>query len=149
MTAAVCVACGEPKDLALARCAACGLVPAGEDRARSVLASTRMLDAAQLAEVQRRIRSGEPFRPAPARLEAARGVLAGAMAAEPRTLSRNEAVALVLGNLLLTPALGLAVWFGLRGRPGLAARQALWLTVPISGALGGAWLAALWMRRSG
>lgn len=146
---AVCVACGEPKELALARCAACGFVPTGDDRARSVLASTRMLEPPQLAEVQRRIRSGEPFRPSPARLAAARLALAGAASTKPRTLTRNEALALLAGNLLLTPALGWAVWFGLRQRPGLAARQALWLTVPVSGVLGGAWIAALWAHRGG
>jgi hypothetical protein len=39
-------------------------------------------------------------------------------------------VLLSLGNLLLTPLLGFAIWFRARGRP--AGRQALVVTLPCS-----------------
>ncbi len=132
---AVCIRCGVEKELALTRCPGCGLVPAGDDRALSVLASRRMLGEAELAEVRRRIRTGEPFRPARARLALATAVLAGSANIEPFAFTRASAVSLLLANVLLTPALGFAVWFGVRHRPGLGARQALWLTVPVAGLL--------------
>lgn len=147
--AAICVACAAEKELPLARCGRCGLAPVGPDRARSVIASTRMLTEPELREVQKRILGGEPFRPSRARIEAAGRVLAGQAAAEPVNLTRNQAVALAVGNLLLTPALGLAVWFGLRQRPGLGARQALWLTLPVSLGLFGAWALLLAYHRAG
>lgn len=137
--AAICVACAAEKELPLARCGRCGVAPVGPDRALSVIASTRMLSEPELREVQKRILGGEPFRPSRARIEAAGRVLAGQAAVAPVNLTRNQAVALAIGNLLFTPALGFAVWFGLRQRPGLGARQALWLTLPISLGLFGAW----------
>ena len=141
MPQAVCIQCGGEKELALGRCASCGLVPTGPQRALSVIASTRMLAEPDLQEVQRRIAAGEPFRPGRARVEEAGRVLAGAARVEPFNFDRNLALLLVAGNVLLTPALGFAVWFGLRHRPGLGARQALWLTIPVSLALFGARLA--------
>ncbi len=136
---AVCISCAAEKELPLARCSRCGLAPVGPDRALSVIASTRLLTEPELREVQKRILAGEPFRPSRSRVEAAGRVLAGQAAVAPVNLTRNQAVALALGNLLLTPALGFAVWFGLRQRPGLGARQALWLTLPVSLGLFGSW----------
>lgn len=136
---AICIRCGAPKELALARCPECGLVPTADERALSVLASSRLLGAPELAEVQRRIRAGEALRPARDRVELARRMLAGSASVEPFSFTRGQAVALVAANVLLTPALGFAVWFGARHRPGLGARQALWLTIPVSLAVGIAW----------
>ena len=137
---AVCIRCGAAKELALARCPSCTIVPTGDERALSVLASTRLLDASQLVEVQRRILAGEPFRPSRTRLELARATLVGAAQVAPFSLTPRQAVALFLGNVLLTPALGFALWFGVRHRPGLGGRQALWLTVPVSLAIGALWV---------
>ncbi|MSP54973.1 MAG: hypothetical protein EXR69_05120 [Myxococcales bacterium] len=136
---AICIRCGGAKELALARCPECGLVPIADERAHSLLASSRFLGAPELAEVQRRIRAGEPLRPARERVELARTMLAGSARVEPFSLSPRQAAALVAANVLLTPALGYAVWFGTRHRPGLGARQALWLTLPVSFALALAW----------
>ena len=137
---AICIRCAAEKELALARCAECGLVPAEDDRALSVIASTRSLPDADLVEVQRRIRAGEPFRPGRDRVEAARKLLAGTATVEPFAFTRNQALLLVAANILLTPAIGFAAWFGLRQRPGLGARQALWLTIPVSAIFGITWL---------
>ena len=129
---AVCIQCGSTKELPLLRCLACKHSPIGDDRARSLIASNRMLDGTQLREVQRRIQVGEPFRPGPERIAAARRILAGAAAAEPFAFTLTQAILLLVGNVILTPALGFAVWYGVRSRPGLGGRQALWLTVPVS-----------------
>ena len=145
---AVCTECGSAKDLPLLRCASCGHIPAGDDRPRSLIASIRMLDPAQLREVQRRIQVGEPFRPSPDRIAAARRLLAGAAAADSFQFSVTQAILLVLGNLLLTPALGIAVWYGVRSRPGLGGRQALWLTVPVSLAVTLGWIGWMYANRA-
>ncbi len=137
---AICYDCGAEKELPLSRCAACGLSPTGDQRAVSIIASTRVLTEPELSEVQRRIRSGEPFRPSRARIDAARGILAGQANVEPVSLSRQQAVMLLAANVLLTPALGYAAWFALRRRPGLGATQALWLTVPVTVVLTVAWV---------
>lgn len=142
---AICVRCGADKELPLARCPACAAVPTGEERALSVLASGRMLEEGELREVQRRIRAGEPLRPPRARLEAAQRLLAGGARVEPFSFTARQAVGLVAANVLLTPLLGYAVWYGVRHRPGLGARQALWLTVPVSIALAVAW--GIWRAR--
>lgn len=79
----------------------------------------------QLAE---RIRRGEPLRPGAEALAAARALL---QPGEPEwVLQPRELVLLSLGNLLLTPLLGYAIWFRARGRP--AGRQALVVTLPCS-----------------
>jgi hypothetical protein len=106
-----------------------------------------MLDATQLREVQHRIQVGEPFRPGAERMAAARKMLAGAAAAEPFAFTMTQAILLVIGNVVLTPALGFAVWYGVRSRPGLGGRQALWLTVPVSVALTVGWVAWLYATR--
>lgn len=138
---AVCVRCARDKELPLGRCAGCGWVPTGEDRVASVLLSTRVLSVPELTEAQVRLSRGEPFKPSAARLASARRVLLGERSPTPASLTPLQMLGLGVGNLALTPALGLAVWFGLRDRPGPGARQALWLTLPISAALAALWLA--------
>lgn len=131
MAEAVCIQCGGEKDLPLGRCGACGFLPAGEDRAVSLLASTRVLDAAGLAEVQARIRRGE--RLSPGREARARAwALLREGGEPPITLGRGQLLALALVNVFLTSMLGWAAWWRWRERPGAAARQALAVTAPVS-----------------
>lgn len=137
---AICHVCGGPKDLALARCPACGNVPKGLDRELAVLCSTAVLDPAALTEVQRRLRAGEPLRPSAALRERAAATLRGAPPARPPLSPRGLAL-LAAGNLLLTPLLGYAAWFRVRTEGGPAGRQILLTTVACSVALAGAWLA--------
>jgi hypothetical protein len=59
----VCIRCGEEKELPLGRCAACGHLPHRGEAGLSLLASRRMLNERELAEVSARIRRGEPLRP--------------------------------------------------------------------------------------
>lgn len=146
---AVCTRCGAAKDLPLARCGGCGASPAGDDAVLAVLASRRVLDAEGLAAAAARIRAGEPLRPSARLLDRAREILAGRgpgpEAAPPPRLARREVALLVVGNVLLTPVLGMAAWWRLRERPGPAARQALWATVPVV-LLGAALWLYLWAR---
>lgn len=143
---AVCPRCGAAKELPLGRCAACGDLPAGDGAELAVLCSTRVLDAEQLAEVAARIRRGEPVQPSAAlRARAREALRAGRPQVEARLDTRQQ-VALFLANLLLTPLLGYAAWFALRTRPGPAARQALWVTIPASLLLALALGLGLWLR---
>ena len=119
---AICHVCGAGKDLALARCAACGTVPVGAEREDAVLCSEAILDAAALRSVQERLRRGERLQPSPALRARARVVLSG-VEIPPVVLSPRAQLALVLGNLLLTPLLGYAVWFRWRAYPGPGARR--------------------------
>jgi hypothetical protein len=128
---AVCHLCGEPKDLPLGRCAACGRVPVGADRDLALLCSIQVLDRERLVEVQARLRRGEPLRPSAALRERAREVLRGGPPPEA-PLGPRRILALAAANLLLTPLVGYAVWFRLRTRPGPAGRQALLTTMASS-----------------
>ena len=128
---AVCHRCGAEKDLALARCGACGYAPSGADRELAVLASRAVLDAAALAEVQARVRAGEALRPSGALRERARAVLGGRVD-PPLTLSPRALTWLFLANVLVGPLVGWGAWWTWSRRPGPAARQALVVTVPVS-----------------
>lgn len=135
--AAICARCGAEKDLALGRCPGCGHLPAGEDRELALVCSTRVLDADALRGAQARIRRGEPVRPSAPLRARAREVLSG-VTARRTALGPRELAAITLGNLLLTPLVGYAVWWWHRHDEGPAARQALLVTVPASLLLGGA-----------
>ena len=128
---ALCPRCGAEKDLPLGRCGACGVVPVDAEREIALLCSTRILDVPALRAAQERIRRGEPLRPTEALRARARALLLGEEVASV-TFTRGQIAGLALANLLLTPLLGYAVWFRYRTRPGPAARQALFATVPVS-----------------
>lgn len=147
---AVCIHCGATKPRAMAPCRACGRAPRGPERALSYLFSTHHLSEGELDGVAARIRAGD--RPDPperllqqamARLTASLSHLPGTSPdpdAGQRELSREEAWLLVLGNVVLTPLIGLAVWWGWRGRHPQAADRVLWLTLPLAGLFGAAWV---------
>lgn len=123
-------------------CKSCSFVPTGEHRQVAWLFSREHLDEAELEEAARRIREGELPEPPRELLEHARE----SMGAKPldqealRPLSSTQMLGLALADLLLTPLVGFALWFGLREERPVAARQALRITVPVSLALGLVWL---------
>lgn len=137
---AICQACAAPKELPLARCGSCGFHPTGEAQEIALLCSTRLLTPEQLADVADRLARGEPLNPSPQLRARARALLHGKAEEVERQLTGRELVALTVGNVLLTPLLGYAVWFRLRERPGIAARQALFVTLPVSVVLAAAWI---------
>jgi hypothetical protein len=140
--AAVCHRCGGDKKGPLVPCKSCGFTPTGEERPVAWLFSGHHLDADELIEAAQRVRAGDRPEPSKALREQARV----GMGAAPLTDAAKEPLGtgwlllLGLGNLLLTPLAGYAVWFGLREERPRAARQALTVTLPISAALGIAWL---------
>lgn len=137
---AICARCGAEKELPLARCA-CGHVPVGEERVLAIVCSNRILDATGLREASLRIRGGELVNPSTAMLDRARALLAGRVE-EPVALSPRGQIGLVALNVLVTPAIGWAIWFRWRARPGPGGRQVLAATLPLSVAFGAAWLVA-------
>lgn len=136
--AAVCHRCGTEKANAFDPCGGCGFMPSGEGRALAWLFSAPHLNEAQLSEAARRIRAGERPDPSRAQLLLAREAL-GPSFATNTPLARRELVGLVLANVLLTPLVGFAVWFGLRLERPKAAAQAFSVTLPLSFVLAGVW----------
>ncbi len=140
MTPALCHACGGDKDLALAKCAACGVLPVGDARALALICSSRMLEPDALEGVRARLRRGERLQPSPALLARAHALLRGD-APDERTLSPREVLGLAVASLLVTPLLAWLAWFRWRTLPGRAARQAWQVALTTSAASVGAWLA--------
>ena len=138
MTEAICHACGADKDLALARCAGCGVLPEGDARAHALLYSTRVLTTDALADVRRRLRSGERLAPSEALLARAHALLRGEA---PTTQGVRQVAGLAVASLLVTPLLAWLAWFRWRSRPGTAGRSALRVALFTSAASIGAWVA--------
>ena len=142
---AVCHRCAEPKKGPFVPCKGCGFVPTADHRAVAWLFSREHLDEEELQEAAQRIRQGDLPDPPKALREHAR-VSMGAAPLDveaTRPLTTPQVVGLAAADVLLTPLVGFAVWFGLRAERPVAARQALWLTVPLSLAIGAAWLSVL------
>lgn len=129
----LCLRCGADKELALGRCAGCGHVPAREEGALSVLLSSRMLSPGELDEVQARLRRGEPLRPSRARLEEASALLLGG-GGERRSLSRAEALGLLVVGVVLTPIVPAIYAWTWRDHP---AARAAWAVAGVALGLDG------------
>ncbi|MEC8422892.1 MAG: hypothetical protein VX000_03880 [Myxococcota bacterium] len=140
--AAVCHRCGGNKRGPLVPCKTCGFTPTGEERPVAWLFSGHHLDSDELADAAQRVRAGD--RPDTSR--ELRAQARSAMGAAPLTdaartpFGAGWLLLLGIANLMLTPLVGYAVWFGLREERPRAARQALALTLPISAVLGVAWV---------
>lgn len=143
---AVCHRCGARKRGPLVPCKGCRFVPVREARAVAWLFSEHHLEAAELREAERRLRSGEvPAPPRALRVQAQRAM--GALDAPPeadRPLAPGLVVLLVLTQILLTPLVGLAVWLGLREDRPRAARVAMGTTIPITAVLAVLWCIDRW-----
>lgn len=146
--AAICHRCGGGKRGPYVPCKACGFVPAGPERQVAWLFSEHHLAPDELAEAARRLQAGERPDPSRSLLERARVQMgAGPLTDDARRpLRSTQLVALGLANVLLTPFVGLAVWWGLREERPVAAAQALRSTVPVALGLAVVWggLLARW-----
>ena len=146
--AAICHRCGAEKRGPLVPSKSCAFTPLGEDRAVAWLFSSHHLDPEELDMVAQRVNRGE--RPEPSR--SLRDRAREAMGAAPvgtdqrQPLTRAQVFQLLAANLLLSPLVGLAVWFGLGAERPVAARQALRWTLPMMVLFVGGWVAWLLSR---
>ncbi len=155
---AVCVRCGEIKPRAMGPCPACTYLPDGDDRPLSYLLSSHHLSDEELERAAERIRAGESVSPPPSLVEVARVVSVRRSAARveltatqaegddnprDRGLNREEKFLLVLGDILFTPLIGVAAWWGLRVERPVASRQALLITAPVAALLTAVWITAV------
>ena len=142
MVPAVCHRCGGSKKAPLVPCKSCGFTPTGSERPLAWLFSEHHLEPDELEEAADRIRAGERPDPSRALQAQARAGMGAAPLTETRgvPLPPGSLLLLGIGNLLLTPLAGYAVWFGLREERPVAARQALAVTIPVSAALALAWV---------
>lgn len=143
---AVCARCGGSRSDLFADCPDCGASIGPADRPLAWLLSSAWLDEAELDELARRISSGQRPDPGEALLARARVALGAAPQERGERLSPRQRLGLLAANLLLTPLAGYAVWFGLRRERPAAARDALSVTLPVTMALAGAWLAMVFHR---
>lgn len=148
-SAAVCHRCGGRKRGPFVPCKTCGFVPQGDQRSVAWLFSTAWLDELELEEAARRVLGGGIPDPSRALRDQARQFMGAAPLGDDakRPLSSRQVMLLFAGNVLFTPMMGFAVWFGLRRSRPIAARQALSVSVPVSLALTAMW-AVVWLVQS-
>lgn len=146
--AAICHRCGGSKKGPFVPCKACGYAPAGPERHVAWLFSEHHLEPEELEEAARRIHSGERPDPPRSLLEQARVRMGAAPLTDDarRPLGTAQLIGLAVGNVLLTPLLGMALWWGMREERPIAAAQALRTTLPVILGLAVVWggLIARW-----
>jgi len=149
--AAVCHRCGADKAGPFVPCKACGFTPTGDDRAIAWLFSTHHLTEADLETARTRVLNGVRPDPSKALKDAARLQMGAAPLDEEarRPFPPSTLALLALADLLLTPLAGYAVWLGLRTKRPRAARQALFVTLPISLVMLVLWVGAVYTRIPG
>ena len=137
---AACHRCGGLKAGPLLPCPDCHHTPREADRSVAWLFSLAHLSEAELQEAALRIQGGEtPDPPAHLLHHATERIRLGRSGGGP-PLSQRHMLLLGLGAVVLTPLLGLAVWWGYRMTRPLAARQALRVTIPAAALLGCIWV---------
>ena len=146
---AVCHRCGGIKAGPFLPCPDCLHTPRDDDRALAWLFSSAHLSADELALAAHRIQAGEQPEPPPRLIEHAKANIASGRAGGGTPLSQRQVLALGVGSLVLTPLVGLSVWWGFRTVRPVAARQALRITVPIGAVMGALWLSVIALRLLG
>jgi len=149
--AAICTRCGGPKRGPFVPCKACGYTPSGTERQVAWLFSEHHLQPPSLAEAARRLRLGERPEPPRALMEHARVQMGAApLSIDARQpLSRGQLLAMTAANLLLTPLVGMALWWGLSEDRPVASHQALRATVPAIVVVGLTWVVLILRWRLG
>lgn len=133
MPEGVCLLCGSLKEAVTTACTVCGHLPQEDEIRLAHLFSAAHLSPEELDEASERIASGQ--RPAPK--------MHLREASTEEGLVAKEWAWLVGGNLLLTPMLGFAHWWGWRSFRPRAAQQALVLSLGMAGILGLMWIVFL------
>ncbi len=148
---AVCHRCGADKAGPFVPCKACGFTPTGDDRAVAWLFSTHHLTEDELEVARAKVLNGSRPEPSRALKDAARHQMGAApLDEEARQPFPPSTLALIgLADVLLTPLAGYAVWLGLRTKRPRAARQALFVTLPISLVLLVLWMGTVYSRVNG
>jgi hypothetical protein len=148
---AVCHRCGADKAGPFVPCKACGFTPTGDDRAIAWLFSTHHLTEAELEVARARVLNGVRPDPSKALKDAARDQMGAAPLDEEarRPFPPSTLALLALVDVVLTPLAGYAVWLGLRTKRPRAAKQALFVTLPISIVLLVLWMGAVYSGVSG
>ncbi len=129
---AICHRCGGSKKGPLVPCKVCGFVPTGEERPVAWLFSRHHLSPHELVHAAARLREGErPDLSRDLRAQAREAMGAAPLPDEARRpLSSGNLMLLALANLVASPLVGLAVWWGMGERRPVAAGQALRVTLP-------------------
>lgn len=129
MSRAVCGRCGTDKAAFDAVCPACGFVPEGDGLAVAWLLSDEHLGTDELDAVQARIRTGEPVEPGDKMLAVARRALRRDFASDPG-LTTAQRLGVLACSIVLTPLVGLTLWWTWRTDRPRAAWQAFALSAP-------------------
>lgn len=143
---AICARCGGAREGLRAPCPDCGHRPEAGELPVAWLLSAAWLDEEELVEVSRRISEGQRPDPDPRLLVRARAALGVERSSGDLPLSNPARAGVLLGDVLLTPLLGYALWFGLRQERPVAAREALLITLPVTLALALAWIGVVLLR---
>ena len=146
---AACHRCGGIKAGPFLPCAECHHTPREADRALAWLCSSAHLNEEELALAAERIRGGEQPDPSPRLLAHAAANMAVSRGGSGAPLSHRQLFAIGLGSLVLTPLVGLSIWWGYRTVRPVASRQALRVTIPIGAAMGALWLGVIALRLLG
>ena len=120
---AICHCCGTEKKRPLVTCSECGVLPTGNERAFAWLLSTEYLSELELKQAGLRIVEGEALRPSRSLQRMAMRRMGFVVPAEVFHLKALGL--LVFANLVLTPLLGLALWWGYGLDQPIKARQSL------------------------
>lgn len=142
---AVCHRCGGPKRGPFVPCKTCEFVPLGEDRPIAWLFGLDYLTEEEMLSAGERIRGGEVPDPSSALRELAREGM-GAIplsSAQLKPLTNWQLLWLSMGNLVLTPLIGGALWYGMREDRPVAAGQIARVTVPVVAGLTLMWIVLL------
>ena len=121
---AVCHICGDTKIRPLVLCKACGVVPLPEERALAWLLGPEHLSEVERKEVAVRIRNGEVL--LPSRSLQRQALYKLGFSFTRNAYSKKWMVGLFVANFLLTPLIGVGIWWGARMDRPVLATQSLW-----------------------
>ncbi len=148
MSVGVCLRCGHRKPDYAGVCPTCGHMPYQQGLLVAWLLSEEHLSTEELAQTGERIQEGVVPQPTKEMLDRARQAL-GVHPEDDEGLSVPQRLGLMALALLITPAVGVVLWFSWRSVRPRAALQALWASLPtglFAWAFIGWWAFTGWLR---